>query len=133
MHARGRIVTAMMSEVTSQLQAKFCKHAKPAKEKKLLSVIALSVKQEINKSETLSHGISEVAKVLFIKTGIHHMASLDLLILHKPEIQQNWNLYHMASLGLLFCRNRNSTKLELYNTVSVELPFLWTSIMIKTV
>ena len=68
MHARDRIVTAMMSEVTSQLQAKFCKHAKPAKEKKLLSVFALSVKQEINKSETLSHGISEVATSIMIKT-----------------------------------------------------------------
>ena len=35
MHAGGRIVTAMMSEVTSQLQAKFCKHAEPAKQKKI--------------------------------------------------------------------------------------------------
>ena len=33
MHAGGGIVTAMMSEVTSQLQAKFCKHAEPAKQK----------------------------------------------------------------------------------------------------
>ena len=48
MHAGGKIVTAMMSEVTLQLQAKFCKHAEPAKQKKLLSVIALSVSQEIN-------------------------------------------------------------------------------------
>ena len=55
----GRIVTAIMSEVTSQLQAEFCKHAEPAKQKNLLSVIALSVNQKINKSETLSHGTSK--------------------------------------------------------------------------
>ena len=72
MHAGGGIITAMMSEVTSQLQAKFCKHAELAKQKKMLSVIALSVNQEINKTETLSHGISKVTivqKWKFNKTG----------------------------------------------------------------
>ena len=37
----------------------------------------------------------------------------------------------MASLELLFCKNRKSAKLEFHNTVSLELPFLWTSILIK--
>ena len=59
-----------------------------------MSVIALSVNQEINKSETLSHGISEVTILQnskLSKLEVHHMASLDLLILQKLEIQQNWN------------------------------------------
>ena len=81
------------------------------------------------------------------------MAPLGLLILQKLEIQQNWNsphgisgfadsaktgnstkleLHHMASLDSLFSKNRKSAKLEFHNMVSLELPFLWTSILIKT-
>ena len=129
MHAGGGIVTAIMSEVTSQLQAEFCKHAEPAKQKNLLSVIALSVK-----STNLKPYHMALLKVTILqycklsKLEIYHMASLDLLILQKLEIQQNWNsphgisriadstktgnltnlkLHHMASLDLLFCKTGN--------------------------
>ena len=44
----GGVVTAVMSEVTSQLQGEFCKLAET---EKLLYAIALSVNQEIKKLE----------------------------------------------------------------------------------
>ena len=47
----GGVVTAVMSEVTSQLQGEFCKLAEICKTEKLLYAIALSVNQEINKLE----------------------------------------------------------------------------------
>ena len=47
----GGVVTAVMSEVTSQLQEEFCKLAEICKTEKLLYAIALSVNQEINKLE----------------------------------------------------------------------------------
>ena len=53
---------------------------------KLLSVIALSVNQEINKINLKPYHMA-----YNIKTGIHHKATLGLLILLKLEIQQNWN------------------------------------------
>ena len=45
------VVTAVMSEVTSQLQGEFCKLAEICKTEKLLYAIALSVNQEIKKLE----------------------------------------------------------------------------------
>ena len=48
----GGVVTAVMSEVTSQLQGEFCKLAEICKTEKLLYAIALSVNQEIKKLET---------------------------------------------------------------------------------
>ena len=52
------------------------------------------------------------------------MAFLDLLILQKHKT----GIHHMA-LDLLICKmKRKPAKLELHNMVSVELPFLWTSI-----
>ena len=53
----GGVVTAMMSKLTSQLQEQFCKLAEICKTEKLLSAVAFSVNQEINKTGTLSHGI----------------------------------------------------------------------------
>ena len=47
----GGVVTAVMSEVTSQLQGEFCKLAEICKTEKLLYAIALSVNQEIKKLE----------------------------------------------------------------------------------
>ena len=47
----GGVVTAVMSEVTSQLQGQFCKLAEICKTEKLLYAIALSVNQEIKKLE----------------------------------------------------------------------------------
>ena len=49
-HIGGGVVTAVMSEVTSQLQGEFCKLAEICKTEKLLSAIVLSVNQEINKT-----------------------------------------------------------------------------------
>ena len=54
-HIVSRDVTAVMSEVTSQLHREFCKLAEICKTEKLLSA-AISVNQEINKSGTLPHG-----------------------------------------------------------------------------
>ena len=47
----GGVVTAVMSEVTSQLQGEFCKLAEICKTEKLLYAIVLSVNQGINKLE----------------------------------------------------------------------------------
>ena len=47
----GGVVTAVMSEVTSQLQGEFCKLGEICKTEKLLYAIVLSVNQEINKLE----------------------------------------------------------------------------------
>ena len=99
MHYCG-VVTAVMSKLTSQFQGKFCKLAEICKTEKLLSAVALSVNQEINKTETLPHGMYEVA------------------------ISTNWKsaklgVYHMASLDLLFCNNWKSAKLELYYVTSL--------------
>ena len=47
----GGVVTAVMSEVTSQLRGEFCKLAEICKTEKLLYAIALSVNQEIKKLE----------------------------------------------------------------------------------
>ena len=60
MHGGG-VVTTVMSKQTSQLQGEFCKLAEICKQKKLLSGIALSVYQEINRTGTSPHGISGVA------------------------------------------------------------------------
>ena len=72
---------------------------------------------KLSKLKTSPHGISgfaDSAKTRNLEP--HHMAFLDLLILHKLEIQQNWN----------------STKLEFTTCMaSLELPFLWSSILIK--
>ena len=59
MHVGGGVITPVMSEVTSHLQAEFANMQN-------MSVIVLSVNQEINKPETLSDGVSEVT---IIKTG----------------------------------------------------------------
>ena len=72
-HTGGGVVTAVISEMTSQFQGEFCKLAEISTTEKLLSAIVLSVNQEINKTGTLPHGITEVA------------------ISANLEIQQNWN------------------------------------------
>ena len=59
-HTGSGDVTAVMSEVTSQLQGEFCKLAESCKTEKQLSAIALSVNQKINKTGTSPHGISGV-------------------------------------------------------------------------
>ena len=56
--------------------------------------------QEINKTETLSHGISKVTILQnwkLSKVELHPVASLDLLILQNWNIQQNWNSPHGIS------------------------------------
>ena len=98
--------------MTSQLQAKFCKHAEPVKQKKIAVCNCSFCESGINKSETLSHGISKVTilqNCKLSKLELHHMAPPGLLILQKHrnstkleilqklEIQQNWNSPHGIS------------------------------------
>ena len=109
--------------MTSQLQAKFCKHAEPAKQKKLLSVVALSVNQEITKLKPYHMAYLKVTILQnwkFNKTGIHHMAFLGLPILQKLEVQQNWNSPHGIS------RFADSTKLEIQQNWNFTTWHLWT-------
>ena len=86
----------------------------------ILSVIALSVNQEINKTETLSHGVSKVTilqNCKLSKLELHPMASLDLLILQNWNIQQNWNSPHGISGftdSAKFNKNWNFTIWHLY-------------------
>ena len=105
----GGVVTAVMSEVTSQLQGEFCKLAEICKTEKLHAVCNCAFCESGNqKTGTLPHSITEVA------------ISMKLLKLE---------LYHMASLSLLFCKNRKTAKLEPpYHMASLELLFMWTSI-----
>ena len=87
------VVTAVMSKLTSQFQGKFCKLTEICKTEKLLSAVALSVNQEINKMGTLPHGIYEVA---ILQTG--NQQNWEFTTWHlwiccfaTTGNQQNWN------------------------------------------
>ena len=73
----------------SDITVQICKLAELAKQKQ---------NQETNKTGTLSHGVSEVT--ILHNSKLHSMASLDLLILQKLEIQQNWNFttWHLCTV-----------------------------------
>ena len=61
-----------------------------------------------------------------------------LKVSHLPYLFEYKNrkstklFYDMASLGLVFCKNWKSAKLELYHMASLELLLLWTITLLKT-